>query len=68
MRLGFFPISYAAAGVRTHVSSVELHPDLGPLKDALPTELPLVTLSAIITVFLLAKSLGAVSRTQLHEA
>ena len=35
-----FPNSYAAAGVRTQVSSVELHRDPEPLKDALPTELP----------------------------
>ena len=37
-RLGFFPNSYAAAGVRTHVSR-----DPGPLKDALPNAVVSVT-------------------------
>ena len=36
----FFPNSYVVVRVRTHLSSVELHLDPGPLKDALPTELP----------------------------
>ena len=37
-RLGFFPNSYAAAGVRTHVLSKEYHHDTGPLKVALLTD------------------------------